>query len=32
MDLAEWIGIIIVIDGPVLAGLYYIWRKWNEKV
>jgi hypothetical protein len=31
MDLGEWIGIIIVIDGPVMAGLYYLWRKWNEK-
>jgi hypothetical protein len=30
MDLGEWIGIIIVIDGPVMGALYYIWRKWNE--
>jgi len=32
MDLAEWVGIIIVLDGPVMAVLYYIWRKWNEKI
>lgn len=32
MDLAEWIGFLIIVDGPLLAILYYIWRKINEKV
>jgi hypothetical protein len=26
MSLGEWIGLIIVIDGPVLAIIYYIWK------
>jgi uncharacterized membrane protein len=26
MSLQEWIGLIIVIDGPVLAVIYYIWK------
>jgi len=30
MDLAEWVGVIIVIDGPVMAALYYLWRKYFD--
>jgi len=36
MDLMEWLFILAVIDGPVLALVYFIWRRWevwrrNEK-
>jgi|14BtaG_2_1085337.scaffolds.fasta_scaffold45745_1 hypothetical protein len=26
MNIQEWIGIIIIMDGPVMAILYYIWK------
>jgi hypothetical protein len=30
MDLMEWLFILAVIDGPVLALVYFIWRRWED--
>ena len=27
MDLAEWIGILIIVDGPLLALIYMIVKR-----
>jgi len=32
MDLSEWLLFIAVIDGPVAAFIYIIWRKIKDEI
>jgi len=33
MDIMEWLMVFAIIDGPIVALLYMIWRKVrNEKI
>jgi hypothetical protein len=31
MDLMEWLFILAVMDGPVLALVYFIWRRFKNE-
>jgi len=30
MEWHEWVLIVAIIDGPVLALIYFMWRRWND--
>jgi len=32
MDLMEWLFIFAVLDGPVLALVYFLWRRLKHEV
>ena len=32
MDISEWIVFIAIIDGPVIALVYLIWKRLKEEI
>ena len=31
MDLMEWLFLFAVLDGPVIAMIYFLWRRYRNE-